>query len=274
MIMISEALMIDYYTNGSDDTKIQLQKQFNEKKYTVKDSTLSYRQINSLGASAMLQDERENDRGWRKFSFKDLVYLYTILECRKYGIINEKLQELRDDFYKQDKGTQKFSDVDHVLLLVLGTVKLSLLITDDGRTWFVDMSYQAFVDDSYDSYTFINFNEIVRKVWKLTTGGDDSKFPKYKGWGDLLVDYSQSTKVTDKENEILNILRNKDYSLITIKKKDKNTFNVYGELEKNTDGLTEMELLETMKEKDFTNIKITKRDGKVVSYKLEDVYKI
>ncbi len=273
MILISESLMVGYYINSNDDVKLQLNKKLSEKKYTVKDSTLSYRQINSLGASAMLQDERENERGWRKFSFKDLVYLYTILEFRKYGIENDLLQELRDDFYKHNKGTAKFSDVDHVLLLVLGTVKISLILTADGRSWFVDTGYQTVVDSNYHSYTLINFNEIVRKVWKLTKG-EDSKFPSHNNLVELMANFSQSSKVSDKENEILDILRNKNYSLVTIKKKDKNTFNVYGELEKNTEGMTEIELIESMKEKDFTNIKITKRDGKIVSYKLEDVYKI
>lgn len=274
MILISEALLIDYYTKGESDLKVKISQQLNNKIYTVKDTSLSYRQVNSLDSDNMLWNERDNEKGWRKFSFKDLVYLYTINECRKYRIENNKLQELKNDFYNQDKGTAKFSSVDHVLLLVLGSIKISLLINSKGNSYFADINYQTFIDDSNESYLYINFNEIVRKVWKLTHKGDDSKFAEYKGWGDLLLEYFSTSKLSNKEQEILNILRNNDYSIITIKKKDNDIFNVYGEVENNTDGISEMELLATMQKKDFTNINITKRDGKIVNYKIEDIYKI
>ena len=44
--------------------------------------------------------KRNNSIGWRKFSFKDLIYLQTILECRKYGFENNRLQDLKDTFYR------------------------------------------------------------------------------------------------------------------------------------------------------------------------------
>ena len=198
--------------------------------------------------------------------------MHTIAECRKYGINNSQLQMLKEDFYIR-KGTSKYSTaVDTMLLYVLAKIKITLMINNEGTSYFVDMGNYTFVDSFSNSYLYINFNNIVDKVWNLAFK-NKKDLTDYEDWSDIYISYILSNKLTIQEDEILTILKDKKYKQITIKK-GKDSYTVYGETNNSEDGISETELIEKMKDKEFTNIEIVKRDGKIVSYKSKDVYKI
>lgn len=274
MLWINEALYLDFWLNGKDSDREKTIKHLNQKVFTVKDSSLSYRTVNSLDESKMLSKQRKTSQEWRKFSVKDLIYLETIKECRKYNLTNAQLINLKKNFYElsSKQAKDKFTYVDIALLLILGSIKISLLITDSGEAHFADLNWQTLIDRQHPSYLYINFNNIVDKVLKKISVKKRG-IPEYLDWNNVLVD-SLSKKITRKELEILKIIRDKKYSKITIKRKDNNVFTIYGESVAQKSNITEIKLLKMFKEKDFRNLQIQRRNGQVVNYKLEDVYKL
>lgn len=70
----------------------EVQKSLNEKRYTVKDTDVTYRTINSWSEEGLFHDARENNSGWRKLSFKDVAWLRILRILREYGLPLEKLK--------------------------------------------------------------------------------------------------------------------------------------------------------------------------------------
>lgn len=66
----------------------------NKKRYTIKDTDSSYRMINHWSSQGLIDDARdENEKGWRKFSVVDLVWLHIIYELRKIGLSLDKIKK-------------------------------------------------------------------------------------------------------------------------------------------------------------------------------------
>lgn len=65
----------------------------NDKRYTVKDTDTSYRSINHWTEEGLLDDDRSEGTGWRKLSFKELIWLRVLHDLRQFGLSLEKLRE-------------------------------------------------------------------------------------------------------------------------------------------------------------------------------------
>ncbi|MFA6614030.1 MAG: MerR family transcriptional regulator [Endomicrobiia bacterium] len=125
-------------------------------KYRVADTILSYRQINILGTSGLLNEEKENSRGWRKFTFKDLVYLDILSELRKYGLENKQLKGVKDFFYKKN------SDVNLILIAILFGIKVTIALEVNGNLRvFETITGSLSMEKDYRAVIQLNLNEFV-----------------------------------------------------------------------------------------------------------------
>ena len=76
-------------------------------------------------------------------------------------------------------------------------------------------------------------------------------------------------------NIIIGLLFGGQVTSVRVKKKDGDIGIVHAELIKDDSiQMSEVDILKTVEEKDFVEVSITKRDGKVVHFKLEDQYKL
>lgn len=260
------------YLNSADPVFIKgLLEAINTPIHRVKDTGLTYRQINSLDESGMIISKREKGSGWRPFSLKDIVYLSVIDKCRKYGLNNDLLQELKADFYTNSVGGYS-NDIfaDHAITVaLLGSYKISLIINERGNSWFADVYYQAYVDRLSPSYLCINFNELVTTVWERVNG--TKIVSSYADW--MEVSEKVNKLISPKEKLLLEIVRSQDYSEIKVSKREKN-YVVYAEAHVDADSISEIELVDMIRTKDFGEITIKKRKGKPVRYTREDMFKI
>ncbi len=253
------------------------------KRFRVADTTLSYRQITSLDASDVLVNTQEQEGKWRTFSLKDVIYLMMIMECRKYGIKNEQLKTLKNDFYYEGMKDETLFQSDELIwgevaiYAVLQGLRVSWLLFPDGKSMFCDevglLYFQGWARPESTGFLHLNFNEVVRKTLEQSANKDlVKKFKEYPP----LIDFErffEAVNLTKEQLEIVKIIRHKDYSKVTIMR-GKGTYKVYGENTKGAEELTEDEIIEIMKKKEFSNIKVQKRDGKIVNYQFEDVIKV
>ncbi|MFC1983624.1 hypothetical protein ACFLVO_01225 [Chloroflexota bacterium] len=270
-LYIGEGLLFQYLEK---DGEMGISKSINKKSFRVSDTQMSYRQINVLGNDSLLDDKRRNTRQWRKFSFKELVYLLIISEVKKYGFKQEKLENLWNSFFKEVKGEKKDPidtsgrTAEVVIGCILMGVEIILTIDSDGNIIFFDPINLITLGSKDRSYIHINVNSIVDQV---ITGMHKEPLPiTYSLRGEHL-----RTSLTKKEEELLSIIRNREYSSVRVKKKDGDIAIVHAELIKDDSiQMSEVDILKTVEEKDFVEVSITKRDGKVVHFKLEDQYKL
>ena len=252
-----------------------------KKQFRVSDTQLSYRQINSLEASDILDNTRETESGWRLFSFKDLLYLQMIANSRKYGVTNEMLKMLKEHLYIKKDDSELFkskADIfygEYAIVAVMFGIRVGWVLFENGKSLFTDMEGLIMINGGgkpeSKSFLYLNINEIFRGVFRGTK--IEKILPEQPSLADIIRSYMNSS-LTEKEIEILDIIRNKDYTKITIVKKESGDINVYGESQKDAKDIKEKDILKLFEDRSFSNIKVQKRDGKVVTYSIEDVYKI
>lgn len=249
----------------------------NLKIFTSKDTSLTYRTLNILGEASLLEDEKENKMDWRKFSFKELVYVSIINELRMLHIGYEDLYKIKDSFFDLEAGKEfvienKMPTIGDILILyILKGVEISLIYFNSQEIFYVDPFTELFLPKEFQSYIHLSINPIVNRYW--------SKL----GYGDLPVIFSNDANHmklvenyrSEEERKVINLLRDKTNTSVEIRKSDNKINLAYAE-KNNTplSGETPVStILRLLKANDFENINITKRNGKIVNIKTEEITK-
>ncbi|MDX1836044.1 hypothetical protein DIZ81_13320 [Legionella taurinensis] len=64
-----------------------------EKKFNIKNVESTYRIINHWSKLGLFDDSRTDNKGWRKFSIVDMVWLRVLMELRTFGLSLEKMKK-------------------------------------------------------------------------------------------------------------------------------------------------------------------------------------
>lgn len=258
MLFIGENLELKYLRIKD---KFELGKFLNKKMFTVSDTPLSYRQVNTLDKDKLLTDNRKKKEGWRKFSFLELVYVLIVDELKKFGLNHQQLNQLWEYFI----GKPIIGET--AVGCTFTETEIILTVNSKGDVVFYEPSYFLVIKDSFEPFIYIRLNDIVNK---LLVKMDKKSLPIR--WS--IRDAYMERKVSPKEMELVNIVRNKSYDSIRIKKKDGDISIIYAGKKMGKNTLSEQEVIKLLKEKDYQDVNIIKRDGKIVNYKVEETIKL
>lgn len=171
--MTDYILQIKTYSDLSEFDKY-LKSIAEDRCFRVSDTKLTYRQINSLESSGLLPASREDTKGWRDFSYRDMVFLKIIVECRKFGLENTQLVNLKNLFYKtkikniNKKIKSSLTVGDYCFYLAIANKQqIKIGISATGDVVFAERSEPKFTrveSKSVNSYLSINFNHIVNEL--------------------------------------------------------------------------------------------------------------
>lgn len=275
MLLISENLLIKYLLLNDE---LKLDEFINKKLFTVADTPLTYRQINSLDTDKLLTNDREEKQGWRKFSFKELVYVLIVYELKQFGLKHEQLKSLWECFFKEPTKSEKRKAAKIELNKGIGEIAIGCVFEQVEITLVLDSKGEVIFYDPIHYLLFsgkpslqIKLNDIVNELLKKI--GKEQIPINWSVQEEAL--YGKEHKLTTKEEELLTIIRNRDYSSIRVKKKDGEIALVYAEkIRDGSNGTTTQDLIEMLNTKDFQDINIVKRDGKIVNYKVEETIKL
>ena len=109
----------------------------------MSDNSATYRFVNYLESIGLLPDHRaEGERGWRKFSYVDIIYLELVIALRKIGVKSDTIKLLYHIFsvpYSDKKALYLGIDWLDLLLAVHCGTEMELLITpENGGVVFCD----------------------------------------------------------------------------------------------------------------------------------------
>lgn len=276
MLVISDGISLKYLEANE---KYKLQEFVNKKIFKVSDTPLTYRQVNTLDTDKLLSNERVDKKGWRKFSYKELVYTLIVSELKKFGFKHEQLKQLWQAFFSEPTKEPKGSggiDINRsigetAIGCVFGEVEIILCVDSNGSVVFYDpINYSLFYQAS-KSHIQIVLNNIINGL-RLKAGKEEIPI-KWSVQQSILDGYKHG--LSTKEADLLKIIRNDEYSTIRIKKKDGEVTLVSAEMVNNGNSETmARDLIAILNKKDFQDISIVKRDGKIVNYKVEETIKI
>jgi len=240
-------------------------KSLNKKQYKVSDTPLSYRKINYLDEVGALKSERKQNKGWRKFSFKELVYLSIVKELRYYGRSNESIRDFFEEFFKKEKCPTNSADI--AMLISFSGISVNVVFDNQGNTGFYSVPMFQALHSKTKSFLSINLNEIMSSVWMQIKNVD---LP-YKDSLSIIRSIVEDFELDTKETELLAIIRNKDYKQIEVRRVNDDRWVVKASASSDTDISRLKELIE---KKDFGSVTVQKKDGKIMYVKIEDTYKL
>ena len=234
-----------------------------KKMFTSKHTGMTYRQINHA-SEKILKDERNNKAKWKRFNMKELIYLAIVKELRKYRFTDKEIQPLRKIFF-----SKKYEEkIGMVTCSVIDGTKVHLVFHNGSVGFYNAQMFSKFVDGMLDlkSYLNINLNMLISKVFQRVGA---KKRLEYSAFYDI------ATVLDEKEKQIIEIIRNREYRKITITK-NKQAFVVSGEKTKGTERKTLKgdDVLKLIQDGDYSDCKVATRDGKIVNVTKEDKFKI
>lgn len=185
-----------------------------EKRFTIKDTDISYRELNHWASHGLVDDVRgEESRSWRKLSVRDILWLKTLKELRDYGT---PLERVKDVYEQQVHRPEKFvtTAFDDALCACQGEDPISafLIVPKTGRSIIVSGKTLRIMERQglpSHSYLRINLNELFCQI-----AGGSGVMPK--------VEEIAKDKASDEElKEIAEfIAASKDAEELKIKKKN------------------------------------------------------
>lgn len=252
----------------------------NAKRYRAADTGLSRRQLATLDADSLLSSLRAGNRGWRRFSLKELVYFGIISDMTGFGLRHRQLKDLWQAFF----GTEMIDlhvltrvsfghyEGEYAILKVLMGEQILLLVKQDGYVVICDSKHSLDVLDRFElPFVAVRLNPIVNLV--LQRIGLPSS-PVTSNVETLLAE-SLESRLSVKEKQILSIIRNNAYSQIVVTKKDGDTFVVHAGREYGGDPDISPEMvLRMVTGGDFRDVSVTKRNGVIVKVTEVETFKI
>lgn len=241
--------------------------------FRVADTDVSYRRISLYESAGLLPVHlQKNEHSWRTFSIKDYLYLLVLGELKCYGVRNSLLRSIYETFYGDYK-----ANITEAIGCVLGHIEISAMYYSDGTFVVVDMDNAALFEGNvrpHDAFVKISFNKLLKLVLDQTPLKFET-FAEQSGAAKVMEPYG--IKLSDKEQEALEIIRNEKYTSITIAKNDNILKTINGQ--SSIDNYSEQKALsklvsEMISSKNFGDITITKRDGRIVHVANQDTVKL
>jgi hypothetical protein len=275
MLLITDDLLRNYLEVNE---KLKLNVFFNKKQFTVSNTPLTYKQINSLESDKLIEFNRKSTQTWRKFSFKELVYILIVHELKNFGMKHVKLKGLWRSFFHESKKV-KLDKIEFNKLIsecaigcTFGKREIMLAIDSDGNITFYDPPHSLIIDDIIGDkpQIVIRLNDIVNNLLKQI-GKEPISIIHTRN--QLVLDLAKDT--SSKEEALLKIIRDKDFTVITVKKKNNEITVVQAErINKTETNFRLKDLINLISARDYQDINIIKQDGKIVNLKIEETYKM
>ena len=247
------------------DEKIGLTKFFNKKIFRVADTPLTYRQVNSLEESGLLNPHRKDTSNWRRFSFKELVYFGIVSSVRKFGLKNEQLKDLWLAFFGEKDKIDNFKPNKYISDLVLGCsfmqVEIMTVVGSEGEVYFLSPVNYAHFSERVGPCICLRLNDIVNGILKSI---GKRPIPITRVWNYTL---------SNKEKELIERIRVNDFESFSVKMKNKEPDTVYFD-SIGKEGLSIEEIAKLIKDNDYQNLELTRRGGVNVNLKRQTVVKL
>jgi len=207
---MSEVFMfrgVDYELGFADYTTSKIRTGMSEK-LNHKDKKLSaydftYRIINHWEKNKLIDSNRENNKGWRRYSTMDLVWLFIVKELRSFGVSLEQIFKVKENMNQEANEISEFPQLEYYISLALINKPVFLLIFPEGEAHcLTEKEYQLNREfSSQNNHILINLNNIVQII-----------LPQYN----LKPNFKTENELNFEERKVIQLLRLGNYDEIDL----------------------------------------------------------
>ena len=202
------------FLSGFLHSDLNIVEQFNQQTYTIGEEKLSSRVLNHWYQSGIITDDRLDNKGWKKFSFSEIVWISIVIKLRKFGLDLQRIKKVKEqiDYYNTKDSKSKCPLLDfYMLVAITSTIPIKFIVFESGQAEIVKQSDI----DIANQLNLINEDFISIDINKLL----DKALTKKK----VKADYFNSIKTSDNPlfTQIKESLSKNNIQSVTIKTNDK-----------------------------------------------------
>jgi len=245
--------------------------------FTAKDAKdvagITYRQISDWYSKGIMEADRSSDKGWRKFTPRQMFALVIIAELRKrHRLPLEELKFITDVMLRE--GTDHFRWSVHTIQKYGWTL---YLLTDLVTTFVFDcdQNLQGLIDTGYlrraDFSTFIllHINPLVNKV--LEAAGSHG-IPPDEGFYERLRELEKKSfrfvgeDISERQREVLRLINASGNQDVTVHVRDGQIVRADREelVDLAEDASRDVDIHSSLENTDFGKLEVLKRNGRIV----------
>lgn len=198
----------------------------------------------------LIDDKRNKENGWSKFSLIDILWMGTILELRYFGLSNEKIKTVREALFRTNnsKNLKGMAEIEWATIQVITYSSPIFIIVDgEGKTDILnDYEYVADLQKGViQNHLVLSLNQLVKQNVEVLFSEPN---------------FNAFTGLTKDEIQVMLILRGENYTSVKITKK-----NGVIDLIEGTESINnKARIMNVLKQHDYQKIEINQSNGKVV----------
>jgi DNA-binding transcriptional MerR regulator len=161
---------LGYNDYHNTETGQELSKKLNIQNRKLPEKEFSYRIINHWEENKLISSERHSEKGWRRYSIMDIVWLKIVKELRAFGYSLEQILKVKTILMsKSDTLTSGFPQLEYYVSLALINKPVYLLVYSNGTAHAVtEREYQMNREYSTSSsHIQIKLNPIVQTLFPV-----------------------------------------------------------------------------------------------------------
>lgn len=238
--------MKDAYLEAQEKLSDEIWPIINEKKFTVKDAYITYRNLNYWSKAGLLNEDRNTSSGWRRMSLKDLLWLRILRDLRELGVPVDKLKTTHTSLFFDEHG-DPMHELELAIYKCIHNVPVFLVIHANGEADTLTVSDMRAYDEVQCYPSQIRLN--LYRLWCEIVGTPEATYH---------AAFNKGAKKA--EREILQVLHAGDDCDIHLKIRND---TVYIDQSKRVAGAEKV--VELVKSLNFGEIITKVENGKVVS---------
>jgi len=186
----------------------------NKPQFKVAEEKITSRVLNHWHEMELLYDNREEKKGWRKFSISDSIWISIVLKLRSFGLGLKQIKKVKEclDIYNSPDAISNSTLLDfYISYCFLSDEPVKLLVFNNGEALLarqieIDLSTQ--INGIKDDYISIDLGKLINKRFKKNL---------------IKTDYLNYS-VSELSKELTQIQSINEVESITIKRKEKGSY--------------------------------------------------
>lgn len=163
---------VDYELGYNDfqlsEKTLGISGKINETNKKISNKDFSYRIINHWEANGLIINNRKENKGWRRYSLVDVVWLHIIKELRAFGFSLDQILKIRKNLAVSNSNSKSaFPLLEYYIALALVNEPVYLLVFSNGSAHpLTENEYQMNREfNTSTSHIQIQLNPIVQKMF-------------------------------------------------------------------------------------------------------------
>ena len=159
------------FLGGFASSSLSIKEQFNEQKYKIDDDRLSSRLLNHWYKTGIIDDDRPNGKGWKKFSISELVWVQIIFKLRKFGLDLNRIKLAKNyiDIYNElDENSNCLLLDFYIVVAIHSTTPIKIIVFESGQAEIVrqvDIDIANQMEIITEDFIMIDLNKLLDKLF-------------------------------------------------------------------------------------------------------------